>query len=155
MSSTVVETQDSRPQADSSIFQGFWIGGFECSTHRLPRRKSLGRFAGQRLDLVNSTRHDRFAFEDYSRLQQAGMRTVRDGVRWHLIETAPFRYDFSSLLPMLRAKSIHVVVGGIALPNPASVALHERFGFSKVAHFKEVGFKFSQWIDVGFWQRSP
>jgi len=103
MSTTVVETDDSRPQADSSIFQSFWIGGFECSTHRLPRRKALGRFAGQRLDLINSTRHDRFAFEDYSRLQNAGMRTVRDGVRWHLIETAPFRYDFSSLLPMLRA----------------------------------------------------
>ena len=62
---------------------------------------------------------------------------------------------YERLLPMLRAKSIHVVVGGIALPNPASVALHERFGFSKVAHFKEVGFKFSQWIDVGYWQRSP
>lgn len=103
MSSTVVETDDSRSQATDSIFRSFWIGGFECSTHRLPRRKSLGRFAGQRLDLINSTRHDRFAFEDYSRLQQAGMRTVRDGVRWHLIETAPFRYDFSSLLPMLRA----------------------------------------------------
>lgn len=103
MSSTVVETSDSRRQTDSSIFQSFWIGGFECSTHRLPRRKALGCFAGQRLDLISSTRHDQFAREDYSQLQQAGIRTVRDGVRWHLIETSPFRYDFSSLLPMLRA----------------------------------------------------
>jgi len=103
MSSTVVETDDSHRQADSSIFQSFWIGGFECSTHRLPRRKALGRFAGQRLDLISSTRHDEFAFEDYSRLQEAGIRTVRDGVRWHLIEATPYRYDFSSLLPMLRA----------------------------------------------------
>jgi phosphinothricin acetyltransferase len=44
------------------------------------------------------------------------------------------------------------VIGGIALPNPASIALHEKFGMSKVAHFKEIGFKFGQWVDVGYWQ---
>ena len=47
---------------------------------------------------------------------------------------------------------IHVVIGGISLPNEASVALHEKFGMEKVAHFKEVGFKFGQWVDVGYWQ---
>ena len=47
---------------------------------------------------------------------------------------------------------MHVVIGGVALPNPASVALHERFGFVKVAHFKETGYKFNRWIDVGYWQ---
>jgi polysaccharide biosynthesis protein PelF len=103
MSSTVVETKDSVRPADSSVFQSFWIGGFECSTHRLPRRRAMGDFAGQRLDLISSTRHDEFAFEDYSRLQQVGIRTARDGVRWHLIEKTRSRYDFSSLLPMLRA----------------------------------------------------
>ena len=103
MTSTVVETGDSRQQSESSIFKSFWIGGYECSTHRLPRRKSLGRFAGQRLDLIQSTRHDEFAFEDYSRLKEVGIRTARDGVRWHLIEKTPFRYDFSSLMPMLQA----------------------------------------------------
>ena len=41
---------------------------------------------------------------------------------------------------------------GIALPNPASVALHERLGFRQVAHFAEVGHKFGAWIDVGYWQ---
>lgn len=61
---------------------------------------------------------------------------------------------YQSLLDSLRPRSVHVVIGGIALPNPASVALHERLGFFKVAHFKEVGFKFSQWIDVGYWQTS-
>ena len=103
MSSTFVETDNSRNQADSSIFQSFWMGGFECSTHRLPRRKALGLFAGQRLDLIASTRHDEFALQDYTRLQDAGIRTARDGVRWHLIEKTPFRYDFSSLVPMLQA----------------------------------------------------
>lgn len=43
-------------------------------------------------------------------------------------------------------------MAAIALPNEPSVALHEQFGLSKVAHFREVGFKFNQWIDVGYWQ---
>jgi len=59
---------------------------------------------------------------------------------------------YEALLNNLRDQSMHVVIGGIALPNPASVALHERFGFRKVAHFREVGFKFNRWIDVGYWQ---
>ena len=46
----------------------------------------------------------------------------------------------------------HAIIGGIALPNNASVALHEKFGFEKVAHFKEAGFKFNKWIDVGYWE---
>lgn len=44
------------------------------------------------------------------------------------------------------------MIGGITLPNPASVALHEKFGMTKVAHFKEVGHKFNQWLDAGYWQ---
>jgi phosphinothricin acetyltransferase len=59
---------------------------------------------------------------------------------------------YRDLLSRLRAMKLHVVIGGIALPNPASIALHERFGFAKVAHFREVGFKFNRWIDVGYWQ---
>ena len=50
--------------------------------------------------------------------------------------------------------AVHVVIGGIALPNAASVALHERLGFAKVAHFHQVGFKFKRWIDVGYWQKT-
>jgi phosphinothricin acetyltransferase len=49
---------------------------------------------------------------------------------------------------------MHVLLGCIALPNVASVALHERFGMKKVAHFEEVGFKFGRWIDVGYWQKN-
>ncbi|MGB7391871.1 N-acetyltransferase family protein [Marinomonas sp.] len=40
----------------------------------------------------------------------------------------------------------------IALPNEASIALHEALGFEKVGEFAEVGFKFQQWISVGYWQ---
>jgi len=59
---------------------------------------------------------------------------------------------YTELINRLRSMHIHAVIGGIALPNPASIALHEKFGFEKVAHFKEVGFKFDQWIDVGYWE---
>jgi L-amino acid N-acyltransferase YncA len=57
------------------------------------------------------------------------------------------------LLEALRKHGIHAVLGGIALPNDASIALHERLGFRKVAHFEQTGFKFNQWIDVGYWER--
>lgn len=56
------------------------------------------------------------------------------------------------LLEELRDRSIHCVISGIALPNPASIALCEKLGFKKVAHFREVGLKFNDWIDVGYWQ---
>jgi L-amino acid N-acyltransferase YncA len=57
-----------------------------------------------------------------------------------------------ALLDELRVRSFHAVIAGIALPNPASIALCQRFGFTKVAHFREVGFKFGQWIDVEYWE---
>jgi L-amino acid N-acyltransferase YncA len=60
---------------------------------------------------------------------------------------------YSVLLDRLKGKGLHVAMGGIALPNAGSVALHEKLGFKKVAHYKEVGFKFNNWIDVGYWQR--
>ncbi len=59
---------------------------------------------------------------------------------------------YRALIEELRKKDFHVVLGGITLPNPASVALHEKMGFKKVAHFTEVGYKFKRWLDVGFWQ---
>src|SRR5690606_1312019 len=77
------------------LLESFLMGGFECSSHR--------RNDGQRLDLLAATGHDRWARSDYRRLSEAGMRTVRDGLRWHLIETRPGHYDWSSFVPMLRA----------------------------------------------------
>lgn len=59
---------------------------------------------------------------------------------------------YGALLAELRARGLRVVLGGIAQPNVASVTLHERLGFEKVAHFKQVGQKFGQWIDVGYWE---
>ena len=59
---------------------------------------------------------------------------------------------YDALLTELRQQKIRAVIGGIALPNEASIRLHEKFEFRKVAHFKEVGFKFGQWVDVAYWQ---
>ena len=59
---------------------------------------------------------------------------------------------YQELLQQLRARQYHLAIGGIALPNAASVRLHEKLGFEKVAHFKEVGFKQGRWVDVGYWQ---
>jgi beta-glucosidase/6-phospho-beta-glucosidase/beta-galactosidase len=75
--------------------QSFFMGGFECSAHR--------RCDRNRLDLLASTQHDRLACPDYRQLHALGLRTLRDGLRWHLIETAPRHYEWSSFLPMLRA----------------------------------------------------
>lgn len=64
------------------------------------------------------------------------------------------RLLYTALLDTLvSCGSVHSVMGGIALPNAASVALHECLGFTKVAHLNEVGFKRDQWLDVGYWQR--
>ena len=59
---------------------------------------------------------------------------------------------YIELIAAIRALSMHAVIGGIALPNEQSIALHERLGFKKVAHFEQVGYKQDRWVDVGYWQ---
>ena len=59
---------------------------------------------------------------------------------------------YTALIDAIRGLSMHAVIGGIALPNDASIRLHERLGFRKVGQFEEVGFKQQRWIDVGYWQ---
>jgi phosphinothricin acetyltransferase len=59
---------------------------------------------------------------------------------------------YEPLLQDLRSRDLHIVMAGIALPNDGSVAIHEKFGFVKVAHYREIGRKFDRWVDVGYWQ---
>jgi L-amino acid N-acyltransferase YncA len=59
---------------------------------------------------------------------------------------------YEALIAELKARKVHSAVGGIALPNAASIALHEKLGFKKIGHFAEVGRKFDRWVDVGYWQ---
>jgi phosphinothricin acetyltransferase len=57
-----------------------------------------------------------------------------------------------ALLGAVRKTELHALVGGITLPNEKSVALHEKFGFVKIAQFNEIGFKLGRWLDVGYWE---
>ncbi|MEI6349979.1 MAG: beta-glucosidase [Verrucomicrobiota bacterium] len=77
------------------LFRSFFLGGFECSTQQLAD--------GTRLDMLAATQHDRFVAKDYRLLQKYGLYSVREGIRWHLIEQSPGEYQWSSVLPMLRA----------------------------------------------------
>jgi phosphinothricin acetyltransferase len=74
---------------------------------------------------------------------------VRDGRHGRGTGTSLYR----ALLAALTQAGYHLAIGGIAQPNAASVALHEKLGFEQVAHFREVGYKFDRWVDVGYWQR--
>lgn len=82
-------------QRPSGIFKSFLMAGYECASHR--------RRDGRRLDLLAATGHAKWAAKDYQSLAGLGIGTVRDGLRWHLIERSPGRYDWSSFLPMLHA----------------------------------------------------
>jgi hypothetical protein len=77
----------------SQPFNSFLMAGFECSSHR--------RRDGVRLDLIKATGHDRHALRDYRVCRDLGFLTLRDGLRWHLIEKSPGKYDWSSWLEML------------------------------------------------------
>jgi hypothetical protein len=81
-----------------SLFRSFWLAGFESACH-------INRH-GRRIDMLAATQHDRQVDGDYGLLEQVGIRTARDGVRWPLIERAG-RYDFASLAPMAEAARRH------------------------------------------------
>ncbi|MGI8671940.1 MAG: beta-glucosidase, partial [Luteitalea sp.] len=78
-----------------SLFRSFWIAGYESACH-------ITR-SGMRLDMLAATQHDQQIDEDYARLEPMHIGTVRDTVRWHLVEPTPGEYDFSSLAPYLEA----------------------------------------------------
>ena len=79
-----------------------------------------------------------------------------EGVVGRGIGTALYTELFERLRKLAPSDSphapVHRVYAGIALPNHASAALHEKFGFDRVALLGEVGRKFDRWIDVGFWE---
>jgi hypothetical protein len=77
------------------MFNSFIQGGFECSTQRLG--------SGRRLDLVESTGHQRYLTSDYLNLSQLGIATVREGARWNSIRRTNGSFDWSSLLPFVTA----------------------------------------------------
>lgn len=60
---------------------------------------------------------------------------------------------YSQLIKNLKTKGFHLLIGGLTLPNTASIRLHEKLGFEKVGEFKDAGWKFDQWHTVSFWQK--
>ena len=85
------------PPPAGTLFRSFMQGGFECSTHRRAHDRA-------RVDVIAGSQHDEHAAHDYATLAGLDMATVRDGLRWHLIETAPGVYDWSSLEAQLAAQ---------------------------------------------------
>ena len=85
---------------EESLFPSFWMAGFECSSQVHYRGRG-------RLDYTAGLEHDVRCDADYGMLAQFGIRTVRDGIRWHLIERQPGRFDFSTVQPLLRAARKH------------------------------------------------
>ncbi|GGD08643.1 glycosyltransferase family 4 protein [Aureimonas glaciei] len=92
----VLAERRQQPLPAPSLFKSFFHGGFESSTHRRAHDR-------RRVDMISATRHDTEAESDFRVLQRLGILTVRDGLRWHLIETAPGAYDFTSLVSQLAA----------------------------------------------------
>ena len=95
-----------------------------------------------------------YAYATKWRVRQAYRFSVETSVyldRHHIGQGAG-KMLYEALLAELRQRELHLAIAGIAQPNEASVRLHERLGFKKVAHFAEVGRKFGNWIDVGYWQ---
>ncbi len=90
------------PAPPPSLFPSFFLGGFECSSHRRHTDRA-------RRDMIAVTEHDARADEDYALLRRHGIAAARDGVRWHLIEASPGVYDFASLEAQLTAASRHGV----------------------------------------------
>ncbi len=60
---------------------------------------------------------------------------------------------YTALFDYLQSQPVHRAYAGIALPNEASVALHEKFAFTKAAHFHEVGYKFNRFWDVAWFEK--
>lgn len=92
---------------------------------------------------------------------RAGPWKTRGGYRWTCeigVYVSPEFHGqgvgkalYAELFPALEQAGLKSIIAGIALPNPASVRLHEAFGMKHIGTFPECGFKFDRWIDVGYW----
>jgi len=91
-------------QVNVNPFKSFLMGGFECAD----QQNAFGR----RVDLYKISGHDRFLEEDYDQLNQIGIETIREGIRWSVVETKPYEYDWSEverIIKVSQEKNIQVV----------------------------------------------
>jgi hypothetical protein len=94
-SETQLAPEQEQRREGSTLFDSFWLGGFESACQINTR--------GVRIDMLAATQHDIMVREDYAMVRAQGIRAVRDGVRWPCVETSPGNYDWSTFLPMVRA----------------------------------------------------
>jgi hypothetical protein len=121
------------------LFRSFFAAGFECSTHVRP--------SGWRLDLIKATAHDQYARQDYQRLRQQGIQVAREGVRWHLVEQTPGRYDFSSVQPIAeaaRATNVQVIWDLCHFGWPDHIDLFSKDFITRLAGY---GAAFVRWLE--------
>jgi len=122
------------------LFPSFWMAGFDCAS-QIQRPH-------QRFDLTAWLQHDRYCEADYAMLVPLGIRTVRDGIRWHLIERQPRQYDFASIEPQLRAAERHGLLviwdvchygcpDGLHLLHPTFPARFARFAGAFARYMRE------------------
>ena len=112
------------------LFRSFWIAGFESATHITD--------CSERLDMIAATQHDQQVDGDYARLPPLGFRTVRDTMRWHLIEARRGRFDFSSVAPFVDAAHKHdiqVIWDLLHYGTPCGVELFSADFASRFAEF--------------------
>jgi beta-glucosidase/6-phospho-beta-glucosidase/beta-galactosidase len=123
-----------------SLFDSFWMAGFESACH-VTRQ-------GTRLDMLEATQHDRWIEEDYARLREVRIGTVRDTIRWHRVEATPGDFDFSSVAPYAKAATsndvqvvwdlLHYgVPGDVDVFAPAFVDRFARFARAAAAFVRE------------------
>ncbi len=107
----------------ASPFRSFWQAGFECADHINNR--------GQRVDLLRMTGHEAHAEANYRRLAPFGIRTVREGIRWGLVERRPHFYDFTEVGARMaagRATSVQQLWDICHFGFPSDLSpLHPRF----------------------------
>ncbi len=94
INSNFISKPAERTSRFASPFRSFFMGGFESAYHV--------NIYGHRVDMIASTGHDVHARQDYARAREIGIVTVRDAIRWHLVDRTN-RYDLSSFMPMLDA----------------------------------------------------
>ncbi|MCX8526425.1 hypothetical protein OF897_21130 [Chryseobacterium formosus] len=85
-------------------FNSFLMGGFECADQQ--------NAFGNRIDLYQVSGHDLYLEEDYDRVHQLGMKTIREGIRWSKVEISPYQYDWTEverIIKFSQAKNIQIV----------------------------------------------
>jgi len=89
---------------NSNPFKSFLMGGFECADHQ--------NAFGNRVDLYKASGHELYLEEDYDRLRQLGIKTIREGIRWSAVETKPYQYDWAEverIIKVSESRNIQVV----------------------------------------------